>query len=207
MVADSILERARTDEADLIVMTSHRRRGMSRIEFGSVADVLIRRAQIPILLVPPCEMPGGTAAEPILDNILILLDGSTLAEHILEPALELARLMETPCNLLRVVESGSSGREPSGQAEAEAYLERVAAKLRPQGIQIRTQVVVARHVVEAILEAFASQASNLIAIATHGRGGLKRMLFGSVAEKLIRHTASLPVLVYCPPDWGFNSGQ
>jgi nucleotide-binding universal stress UspA family protein len=201
-VADSILERARAGKADLIVMTTHGPGPLGRLGVGSVADELIRRAPIPVLLVRPGEKAPGIIPEPVLDNILIPLDGAALAEQVLEPALDLAQLMEARCSLLRVVESRSSpaDRVPGGppeRAQAEAYLERVAARVRGQGIQVRTRVVVARHAVEAILEEAAAQASNLIALATHGRGGLKRLLLGSVAEKLLR-AAAAPVLVYRP---------
>ena len=173
---------------------------LSRLGLGSVADELIRRAPMPVLLVRPGEKAPGIIPEPVLDNILIPLDGSALAEQVLEPALDLARLMEARCSLLRVVESRSSPAKHAGgppERQAEAYLERVAARLREQGLQVRTRVVVARHVAEAILEEAEAQASNLIALATHGRGGLKRLLLGSVADKLIRAAAS-PVLVYRP---------
>ena len=203
-MADSILERARTGKADLIVMTTHGRGPLSRFGLGSVADELIRRAPMPVLLVRPSEKAPGIIPEPVLDNILIPLDGSALAEQVLEPALELARLMEARCSLLRVVESRSSPGDgtpggPPEKAQAEAYLEHVAGRLREQGLQVRTRVVVARHAAEAILEEAEAQASNLIALATHGRGGLKRLLLGSVADKLVRGATS-PVLVYRPTD-------
>ena len=199
-VADSILERARTGNADLIVMTTRGRGVVSRFALGSVADELVRRAPIPVLLMRPTEKAPVVTAEPVIDHILIPLDGSPLAEQILEPALDLARLMEARCTLLRVVEARSSPgdrREPSEKSQAEAYLKRVAKRLHEQGYRVRTQVVVARHAVEAILAEAAAQATNLIAVATHGRGGLNRLLLGSVADKLIR-TAASPVLVYRP---------
>jgi nucleotide-binding universal stress UspA family protein len=206
-VADAILERARVGESDLIVMATHGRGPVSRFGLGSLADELIRRARVPVLLVRPSEQTSGIIPEAVLDNILILLDGSALAEQVLEPALDLARLMEAPCSLLRVVESRSSpadrGRDgPPEKAQAEAYLERVAARVREQGVQVGARVVVARHAVEAILEEAATQASNLIALATHGVGGLQRLLLGSVADKLVR-TAASPVLVYRPTGKGF----
>jgi len=197
-VADSLLERARTGKADLIVMTTHGRGPLSRFGLGSVTDELIRRATIPLLLIRPSEKALATIPEPIVDDILIPLDGSTLAEQVLVPALELAGLMEARCSLLRVVESRSpvDNGSPGEPAEkAQAYLEGVASRIREQGLQVRTRVVVARHSAEAILEE--AQASKLIALATHGRGGLKRLLLGSVADKLIRG-ATAPVLVYHP---------
>ena len=201
-VADSILERARAGKADLIVMATHARGPLSRSLAGSVADKLIRRAGVPVLLMRESDKTPGIISEPVLDNILILLDGSALAERVLEPALDLARVMEARCTLLRVVESRPSpaDRAPGGspeKAQAEVYLQRVAARVREQGVPVRTRVVVARHVVEAVLEEAAARASNIIALATHGRGGLQRLLWGSVADKLVR-AAVAPVLVYCP---------
>jgi nucleotide-binding universal stress UspA family protein len=201
-VADSILKRARAGRADLIVMATHGRGLLSRFGRGSVTDELIRRAGVPVLLVRESGKAHGVIPEPVLDNILILLDGSTLAEQVLEPALDLARLMEAHCGLLHVVECRYSpaDRTPGGppeKARAEAYLEHVAAKIREQGMPVRTLVVIARHAVKAVLEEAAAQASNLIALATHGRGGLQRLLLGSVADKLVRAAAS-PVLVYHP---------
>ena len=201
-VAGGILERARAGQADLIVMATHGRGPLSRFGNGSVADELIRRARVPVLLVRASEPAPEIIPEPVLDNILILLDGSALAEQVLEPALDLARLMEARCSLLRVVESRSTRavHVPGGslaEAQAEAYLGHIAARVREQGVPVRARVVVARHAVEAVLEEAAAQANNLIALATHGRGGLQRLLWGSVADKLVR-TAASPVLVYRP---------
>jgi nucleotide-binding universal stress UspA family protein len=199
-VADSILERAWAGKADLIVMASHGRGRLSRFATGSVADQLIRRSGVPVLLVRPGDTAHAIFPEPALDNILIPLDGSALAEQVLGPALELARLMEARCTLLRVIEPHSARHNgaPGGPAkEAGAYLERLSARLREQGVPAETRVVVARHVAEAILEQAAAQTSDLIALATHGRGGLARLLRGSVAVRLVRAAAS-PVLVYRP---------
>jgi nucleotide-binding universal stress UspA family protein len=198
-VADSILERARDGKADLIVMTTHGRGPLGRFGLGSVADELVRRAGLPVLLVRPAANAPGIIPEPVVDNILVPLDGSALAEQVLEPALELAGLMEARCSLLRVVESRSSPGNHEGpppeKAQAEAYLKRVAGRLREQGPEVRTWVVVARHAAEAIVAEAEAQANTVIALATHGRGGLKRLLLGSVADKLIR-SAAAPVLVY-----------
>ena len=205
-VADSILARARAGKADLIVMATHGRGPLSRLGIGSVADELIRRAGVPVLLVRPGEMAADLFPEPALDNILIPLDGSALAEQVLGPALDLARLTGARCSLLRIIAPRSSARNGAlggspQEAEAEAYLERVAAWVREQGVQVRARVVVAPHVAEAILEEATAQASDLIALATHGRGGLTRLLRGIVADRLVR-AAAAPLLIYCPSGKG-----
>jgi nucleotide-binding universal stress UspA family protein len=189
--ADGLLERSGHDRADLIVMTTHGRGQVSRLFLGSVADELIRRSRVPLLLVRPVAEAASFAADPVFENILIPLDGSALAEQVLPPALELARLMEARVTLLRVVEY------PSAHAEAEAYLEPLARPARQQGLRVRTRVMVAAHAAEAILTEGEALTLNLIALATRGRGGLRRMLLGSVADKVIRGAVA-PVLVYHP---------
>jgi len=200
-LADCILERARSGNADLIVMATHGRGPLSRIAHGSIADQLIRRGTVPVLLVRPGENESRNGPAPMVDNILIPLDGSELSERALEPAVNLARLLEARCTLFRVIESHSSsdelGSERPGPAQAEAYLEGVAERIRVQGLHVQTRVVVARQAAEAIIEEAAATANNLIALATHGWGGFKRLVLGSVADRLVR-CAQSPVLVYHP---------
>jgi nucleotide-binding universal stress UspA family protein len=203
-VADKILERARTDKADLIVMTTHGRGLFRRAWTGSVTDQLIRRAGVPVLIVRPAATPPWMFQKRVVKNILIPLDGSTLAEQVLGPALDLAHLMEAQCSLLRVVQPPHPTLSPWGRGQGEGtlkeaveYLEGVATWVREQGIPADARVISAPHVAEAILEEAAAHGNDLIAVATHGWGAFKRLMRGSVVDKLIRGTAS-PVLVYRP---------
>ncbi len=197
--ADAVLEHARSSKADLIVMTTHGRGPVSRFFLGSVADELLRRAPVPLLLNRPGQTAPALFPEPILQNLLILLDGSPLAEQVLPPAQALARLLEARCTLLRVVESDS---EPGdhlklARAEAESYLGRIAARLREQSLQVQSRVVVGPNAAVAIAREAQAMSSDLIVLATHGRGGVRRLMLGSVADKVIR-SCSAPVLVYRP---------
>ncbi len=204
-VAAGILDRARDCGTDLIVVATHARGLLSHPGLGSVADELIRRAGVPVLVLPPGDTVPGLIPEPALDELLIPLDGSPLAEQVLGPALGLARLMEASCDILRVVQthpsSGGEADRPPEVAEAEEYLNGVAARLQRPGLRVRTRVLVARDAAEAVLREAAARTSGLIALATHGRGGLNRLLLGSVASKLVR-AAALPLLVYRPTGGG-----
>jgi nucleotide-binding universal stress UspA family protein len=195
-VADGLLERAAASGTDLIVMATRARGFLDRLGFGSVADELFRRADVPVLILPPAEAAPPFTPEPTVDEILIPLDGSALAEKVFGPALRLARLMEARCRLLRV----ASGLPEV--AKAEGYLNEVAARLTAEGLSVSAHVLVARHPAEAILEEAAAQPNSLIALATHGRAGLNRLLLGSVANKLVRAAAS-PLLTYRPTGKGF----
>ncbi len=101
--ADALHERAVTAGADLVVMATHGRNGMSRFWLGSIADALIRRLPMPILLVRPQEEKPKLTDEITIRRILIALDGSELAEQILTPAIELGSLTRPEFTLVRVV--------------------------------------------------------------------------------------------------------
>jgi nucleotide-binding universal stress UspA family protein len=196
--AEGILQRAQADHADLIVMTTHGRGPLSRFFLGSVADEVLRRAAVPVLLIRPRQPAPSILPEPPLEHVLVPLDGSALAERVLEPALDLVRLGEGRCTLLRIVEAKQQQSSPTDQeAAAKAYLEKIADRLREEGVSVQTCVVAAPHAAPAIVEEAAKQRCDFIALATHGRGGARRMLLGSVADKVVRST-DMPVLVYRP---------
>jgi nucleotide-binding universal stress UspA family protein len=189
--ADGVLERAVAVKADLIVMTTHGLGPVGRFFMGSVADDIIRRGPAPVLLVPYRNRTPGVIPEPRGERIIIPLDGSALAEGALGPALELADPLQASCTLLRVVRNGES------QAEAENYLKRLAGRLRRRDLRLQTRVAISPNPVEAILQEAGQKGDSLIAMASHGRGGVMRMLMGSVADKVIRNSPA-PVLV-CRP--------
>ncbi|MFV9504456.1 MAG: universal stress protein [Oscillochloridaceae bacterium umkhey_bin13] len=141
------------------------------------------------------------------NHILVPLDGSALAEQILPHVQTLANVGTRPrLTLLRavpreypdVVEGGTVTNQvinPMDEllAEAQSYLEQVAKKLRSEGIEVHCEVLI-RHPAEAIIE-FANQTKpDLIAIATHGRGGIVRLLHGSITETIM-HATPAPMLV------------
>jgi nucleotide-binding universal stress UspA family protein len=204
MVADALHERALAAAADLVVMATHGRGPFSRFWLGSVADALVRRLPMPILLVRPREESANLAAEIPVRRILVPLDGSDLAEQILRPATELGSLTQAEYTLLRVVEPflppPHQFRGPLFDQlarEAHTYLDGVAERLRGQRLRVETRVVLNRLPAAAILEEARVHTPDLIALATHGRGGLPRLLLGNVADKVIRG-AMTPVLVHRP---------
>ena len=84
------------------------------------------------------------------------------------------------------------------QARAKTYLERVAESLRARSLKVETRVLSHDQPAVAILEEAKARRADLLALATHGRSGLPRLLLGSVADKVVRG-ASIPVLLARPP--------
>jgi nucleotide-binding universal stress UspA family protein len=210
--APDVLREQMSGKADLVVMATHGSGPMSRFWLGSVADALVRTATVPLLLLRPNEQPPPVALAPPFRHVMIPLDGSELAEQALEPALQLGRLMEANYLLLRVVKlvvmldpnlgwpaMTGTNETLTRQAidEAQAYLDRIAVRLGGHGLKVRTRTVLHTHPAEAILQE--AQGADVIALATHGRGGLRRLLLGSVADKVLRG-GTTPMLVCRPRD-------
>jgi nucleotide-binding universal stress UspA family protein len=85
--------------------------------------------------------------------------------------------------------------------EAEEYLMTIALRLQTRGLRVRTHVVVEDRPEEAILQQAEGEHAGLIALETHGRSGLSRLLHGSTADKVVRG-AHVPVLVHRPEKVG-----
>jgi nucleotide-binding universal stress UspA family protein len=136
-----------------------------------------------------------------LANILVPLDGSTLAERALAKALELVNgSSATTVVLLRAAEATTlPGADPTeaqiaAVQEAETYLEAVAQRLAAQGVQNVQTSVWYGPPAPAIIEAARVRAIDLIVMSTHGRSGLGRLILGSVAESVLRGTHT-PILL------------
>lgn len=211
-VARTLARAAAAGNANLIVMTTHGRGGPARLWLGSVADDLIRRSSVPILALRPDAVPVDGAQSDMFRQILIPLDGSPLAEGILEHALALGEIMQSEYILLQIVQpfiSPAGARFPvpiegdaaitrHRQRAAQIYLAGIARKLRRRQLRVRTRVRRAEQPAPAILAYARRHRADLIAVATHGHGQLRRFILGSVADKLLRG-AQGPILLYRPP--------
>ena len=191
-----ILEEANAHGADLITMFTHGRSGTTRFLFGSIADQILMRGKAPVLVIPPgsfAEWP----AEPDPRRMLVPLDGSPVAEAVIPAALDLARALSAEITLLHATPSGAA----SGADEA--YLETRAAALREQGMTVLTRSLPGSPAA-TIARLAQDEGVHVIAMATHGRGGLARAIAGSVTTAVVRE-APAPVLVVRPP--AMSEGQ
>jgi nucleotide-binding universal stress UspA family protein len=218
-VPPTVRATAESTGAGLVVMTTHGRGALARFWLGSIADQLVRDLPVPLLLVRPGEAAAEFGTEPVLKHLLLPLDGSPLAEGMIEPAVTLGSLMGADYTLLRVVRPAlAPPATPEGatlnvgaqslidqlakltaevQRDAEAYLERVAGRLRARSLRVRTRIALEDQPAVAILHEAVAPRIDAVALETHGRRGLARLFLGSVADKVIRG-ASVPVLVHRP---------
>jgi len=196
---------------DLVVMATHGRGGVQRAWLGSVADHLSRHLEVPLLLVRPADGKTPPAPPPAHGRILVALDGSPLAEQALEPAVGLARLWNAELMLLRVVRPIPVAIEPplvmatvydeqvtaAWRAQAQDYLDDIVERLRARGVRATAVASIGWSPAQTINDLARPEEVRLIALATHGRGGIRRLALGSVADKVIR-AAEVPVLVLRP---------
>lgn len=140
-----------------------------------------------------------------VEKILVPLDGSALAEAVLPHVEELARPGGATVLLLRAVEAHTlPGADPTEAQikvveEGETYVAEVAERLRATGVQNVETSVWYGPPAYAIVEAARLQRVDLIAMTTHGRSGLGRLIMGSVAESVVRGT-TIPILLIRVPE-------
>jgi nucleotide-binding universal stress UspA family protein len=208
-VADALVGYAKRHEIDLIVISSHGRGGFSRLSLGNVTDSLIRHTNIPVLVVKPAASYLNPQVRGAFKRIIVPLDGSALAEQILEPVMALAALEDSEIVLLNVIKRADEHPNADEQprtpwwerdvAAGKAYLSRVAQEIGRCNIGISTEIIVGADIAEEIAAYTARQNADLVAMATHGRGGLSRTLRGSVADSFTR-AARMSILVFRPSE-------
>lgn len=201
---------AQQTRADLIVMTTHGRGGVTRAWLGSSADAMVRESHVPVLLVRPEKMGGEEVGKERFERVLIPLDGSKAAEQVVphavavggkEASYELVKVT-TPDNISPEDAKGYGFQTGQDNVLIERkrvteYLEGIAARLREEGYDVSTDVIGALRPARGILDHAAESGADLIAIATQGRGGLRRLLIGSIADKVLRG-AEVSVLAFRP---------
>jgi nucleotide-binding universal stress UspA family protein len=142
----------------------------------------------------------------VYKSILVPLDGSRRAEAILPHVENLAQRYNAKVTFLQVVEPASIVVGPEAAytvlhqhgltewtKQAETYLAAQQGEFRKKGIEAQTRVVYGP-VVEAIIDAAEAEDADLIAIASHGRSGLSRVFYGSVAAGVL-HRIDRPLLL------------
>lgn len=206
-VADAIAEHAEAVGADAIVMTTHGRSGANRMWLGSVADGLVRHTTVPVILVHPEEEDETGVEAGSIRRIMVALDGSDLAEAVLPPAAALADATGGRLILAHVLTTGlllggdllplMPDDAVRVREEAETYLEGVAERLRADGRSVEIKLMESGSAGAAIPTMAQDARADLVALATHGHGGLRRMVLGSVADKVLR-SSPLPLLVLRP---------
>ncbi len=221
--APMILSATQSLHADLIVLCTHGYTGFKRWRLGSVAEKVIRHAQIPVFVLPERGSEPATAVQQAV-HALVALDGSSLSEVMLEPAasltaglaraasqqgtLQLMRVVDIPSGYGKFRSTVDSFYDAQMRAEAkqeyEQYLETVAKRfsegeLAKYNLAVTTVVATDPDVAEAIVQTAEQEKVDFTAMATHGRGGVQRWALGSITERVL-HATMVPLFIMRPQE-------
>lgn len=202
--AEAIVEHAPSVDDSMIIMASHGRGLLGRLTYGSVADRVARTSHAPVLLVR-YDKAHEQRTPAQITRLVVPLDGSSRSQKSVSHAVKMAKRLSVPMVLVSVAEierlstiygaalSAAAYAEIATEAETEVLrvLEEVAEPIRSQGIGVELRVMSGG--VAASIESV-TQPGDLIVMTSHGRGGVRRWIIGSVAEQLAR-TASVPVML------------
>ncbi len=207
---DEILRLAEQQAVEMIIMASHGRGGLGRLAMGSVTDHVARASLVPVMVIHPRggDIPAAVDARAEIRSVIVPLDGSMLARQALPAATILARRQGVPMRLVRVVATPDDDLPaamgmglPNTQLAEEYYEGLWTAAMHELMQEVTTQQAagITTHgtvhtgpVVERILEDL--DVGDVIVMASHGEGGVRRWLTGSIAEKLI-HIGVVPVIL------------
>jgi nucleotide-binding universal stress UspA family protein len=219
-VGTTLLDDLAAHEASLVVMATRAAGALGRAIQGSVADRLVRESPCPVVLVPPhARYLGGNRVT--IRRVLVPLDGSLPSQQVI-PVLQALSQAPLEFVLLQVVRPERVGGHamppgtpslgtptPDGgewthaaAAIAHQRLEGVAEKLRAHGGTAEVSVIESADVGPVVVDAIRNEHVELIAMSTRGESGLRRLVLGSVAEQVVRHS-EVPVLLVTPS----RSGQ
>lgn len=221
----SIFKEADEQHADLIVLCSQGETGFKRWVLGSVAQQAVRHSPVPVLVLNAhgAFPPFSDKEHPL--RVLLPLDGSSLSEEALEPtirfiaalvgpaqaALHLVRVIDMPLpySKARAYSHVDKMMQEEEEQKARDYLHDLMDRILihvPAGLQltVTSSIIVSMDVTKAICaeaepdqEEQQAEPYDLVALATHGRGGLQRLLMGSVTEHLLG-TIKVPMLIVRP---------
>jgi len=202
-VAERIISVCNEVDADLVAMTTHSKSGLGPVLFGGTARQIVNSLRIPVLVAKP----GLPKPAKSIDRILVPIGTERGEETLLDPVVRLAKCLHSELTLLRanpviINQDPITGLvlplptgEPSG--DAAPSLEELS-RSHPG---VRTQIVTVQgDVAPTILEQSRKIHADLVAMTTHARAGLDRILSGSFAEQVLRGVQTPVLLQHLPPE-------
>ena len=204
--SETIIRMATDSDCDLIAMSTRGRGALSSGLLGSVTYRTMHESPMPVLAVTPERAGLHRTTDRRISSVVVPLDGSELAETALPHAVALCRGMNMEIVLLHVVPVNEfiysdgnvatddvPGEKEESVALARMYLNGIARRLEEEGLDAQVNVLEGRP--SSVITAVARGAEpSMIAMASHGRSGVSRLLMGSVAEAVVRESGD-PVLI------------
>ena len=203
LVPEGITDYAQNEGMKLIILSSHGRHGMTQWGISSITQKIILSAPTSVLIVRahPQDIPTGELAEtPLYQRILVPLDGSQRAEHVLPIVMQLAHVHKPTIHLVHVVQTPEMARQmPPAQEdidlakhvvarnreEAGHYLEQVKSRSYLQGIDVKTHLMTSDHTAASLHQVVEQEQIDMVTLSAHGYSGKHQWPYGSVASNFI----------------------
>ncbi len=207
--AEEIVRFSRDNRVDMIAMATHRESALARGVLGSVTDRVLHSTSVPVMAVHPKDITAFTGNAGAPNCIVVPLDGSPLSEAAVPVALDIAESCSSEVVFIRAVRFPYYGISGPGieylagdygiaeqRREALDYLDKFVRLAEVKHLKARARSATGNPAFRIIEEAEALQGS-MIVMSTHGAGGFKRWVIGSVTDKVVR-SSGVPVLVLQP---------
>jgi len=206
--ATEIVAKAAAAHSDLIVLGTHGRSGFERFMLGSVTEKVLRKAECPVLTVPPRLAASAAIPAMTFKRIVCAVDFSECSLRALEYAMSIAQEANALLTVLHVVEPMPNvpAEDDSPLLAMKTIKEYIAAaeeegrallqKVIPDQVRAYCQVETVQAIgkpYREIVRLATEQAADLIVLGVHGRGAVDLMFFGSTAQHVVRQ-AACPVL-------------
>jgi nucleotide-binding universal stress UspA family protein len=205
--AESIIEYARNNEVDLIVLCTHGRTGLSGWNVSSVVQKILLRSYKSILLVRAYASDSG--AESGYKRVFIGTDCSTRAEYVLPTAIHLAQFYGSELIFGTVVQKPTTAKRlplsekeiklinqltEKNQTAATRYHEQLVTQFSLKGLTVTTNLTVAENVIGAFYDMVEDARPDLVMLVAHGQTGERRWAYGSITTSMIAY-GSTPLLI------------
>jgi nucleotide-binding universal stress UspA family protein len=203
LVPEGITDYTQNEGMKLIILSSHGRHGMTQWGISSITQKIILSAPTSVLIVRahPQDIPTGELAEtPLYQRILVPLDGSQRAEHVLPIVMQLANVYKPTIHLVHVVQTPEMARQmpptqedidlanhvvARNREEAGHYLEQVKSRSYLQGIDVKTHLMTSDHTAASLHQVVEQEQIDMVTLSAHGYSGKHQWPYGSVASNFI----------------------
>jgi nucleotide-binding universal stress UspA family protein len=212
LAAEGIAEYAHEYGAKLIVLSSHGRSGWSQWGISNIAQKIILNAPTSVLIVRANQQDsqaGGSSATQLYRRILVPLDGSQRAEHVLPITAQLAHFHESSIHLVQVIQTPEMARHmplthedidlsnrvvARNREEAVRYLELAKSHSYLEGIDVQTHLVTSDNAAAELHRVAEQEQADLVILSAHGYSGNQQWPHGSMVNNFIMYS-SLPLLI------------
>ncbi len=193
--AGCLFDFAHLQDADLVVVGTHRRHGLDWLRFGSVSRTLLRRLRVSVAVVPPAEEQARLTT-PKLDRVLVATDFSNLGNKAVAYGCAILRRGGT-LKLIHVLQPNDDKNQPRPGKENPKLRAQIRSLVPPDSAErfdVEAEIVENANAAEAIGQAAERFDADAICVGSHGRTGLAKTFLGSVAQAVLA-ASKRPVLV------------